>query len=118
MYHDQLIHLCSSGEACYSPDMPHSTWMPHEAHAALVTPCMSHAPSQVSSDHLSAAVSGMPGLAMAKAPAVLDTIRGVLKQITLQYPERRNALSSAMVSGSPAICQLYRAASLPILETI
>ena len=42
----------------------------------------------------------MPGLAT-KAPAVLSTVsalRDQVAQITLQFPERRNALSGAMVS--------------------
>ena len=42
----------------------------------------------------------MPGLA-SKAPAVLGTVsalRDLVAQITLQFPERKNALSGAMVA--------------------
>ena len=54
----------------------------------------------------------MVGLAQ-KAPAVLkavNTLKGV-SQITLQYPERRNALSSAMVSAlQDCVSQLHQMA--------
>jgi enoyl-CoA hydratase/carnithine racemase len=46
-----------------------------------------------------------------KAPAVLEaisTLKGII-QITLQYPERRNALSSVMVSAlQDCVSQLYQ----------